>query len=285
MNFKKNLYVWTGSQTYVYSNCVVLSILCRRKNPKPTTKKVRWIWAWPSVLRAALFWMNIWLKNGVSCSAHVHAFKSLSRSHMKWIGIGESSTKWRSDNIEGQHKEQMQQDATHKWLLEWFPKQNRKCMNNSERCEKQEPSKSKNKRSFNQIHEEDQQDWWSRSGGEECHDRRGQNLHDNFRHWERTWNFLLTAMVYIVEKQAEKTRKETQPKSVRKLSNISWKQRAAPKSLSQHHGEQARNSQRHLSEMRRAKPEWLNNPKIATNIRKLENQCKRSTTHRGSVRI
>ncbi len=47
------------------------------------------------------------------------------------------------------------------------------------------------------------------------------NLNDNFRHWERTWNFLLTAMVDIVEKQAEKTRKETQPKSVRKLSNIS----------------------------------------------------------------
>ncbi len=25
MNFKKNLYVWTGSQTYVNLNCVVLS--------------------------------------------------------------------------------------------------------------------------------------------------------------------------------------------------------------------------------------------------------------------
>ncbi len=37
--------------------------------------------------------------------------------------------------------------------------------------------------------------------------------------------------------------------------------------------------------MRRAKPEWLNNPNIATSIRKLENQCKRSTTRRGSVRI
>ncbi len=187
----------------------------------------------------------------------------------------------------------MQQEATHKWLhcwqrisalLEWYLKHNRKCMNNSERCEKQKPSKSKNKRSFSQIHEEDRQDWWNRSGGEECHDRRGQNLNDNFRHWERTWNFLLTAMVDIVEKQAEKTRKETQPKNVRKLSNISWKQRAAPKSLSQHHGEQVRNSQRHLSEMQRAKPEWLNNPNIATSIRKLENQCKRSTTRRGSVR-
>ncbi len=165
-------------------------------------------------------WTYGWRMESFAMRMSMHSNHSQDHTWNGW-GIGETNTKWRSDNIEGQHKEQMQQDATHKWLLEWFPKHNRKCMNNSERCEKQKPSKSKNKRSFSQIHEEDQQDWWSRSGGEECHDRRGQNLHDNFRHWERTWNFLLTAMVDIVEKQAEKTRKETQPKSVRKLSNIS----------------------------------------------------------------
>ncbi len=59
---------------------------------------------------------------------------------------------WRSDHIEKRHKEQMQQEATHKWLhcwqrisalLEWFPKHSRKCVNNSERWEKQKPNKSK----------------------------------------------------------------------------------------------------------------------------------------------
>ncbi len=53
--------------------------------------------------------------------------------------------KWRSDHIEKQHKEQMQQETTHKWLhcwqrisalLEWYPKHNRKCMNNSEKINK-----------------------------------------------------------------------------------------------------------------------------------------------------
>ena len=92
MNFKKKLVCLDG-----FPNLRVFKLCCSfysslEKQPETHHKKSSMNMSVTQCPARYALLSGQWLKNGVSCSAHVHAFKSLSKSHMKWMRIGESST-------------------------------------------------------------------------------------------------------------------------------------------------------------------------------------------------
>ena len=85
MNFKKNLYDWTVSPDLrVFKLCCSFYSFSE-KEPETHHKKSSMNMSVTQCPARYALLSGQWLKNGVNCNAHVHAFKSLSRSHIKWI--------------------------------------------------------------------------------------------------------------------------------------------------------------------------------------------------------